>query len=678
MTSSMFAPASPASNSRRGPTSPKPAAAPHAHALSDCNLATANNSTSSSSSSKSSCGARKHSKTGDSSGSSANLSGLDSVSASTEAVHQQSSLRTHPPTTSQRQSTTVTDPGTVLLNNHRSELALTSTSSSGDPSDPTQPEPEMQQAAEYFRPYSLHHAPHNYGPTPHHYPTATPPSAFISTGVGGACASVNPVGGNHSASRLFVDGNAGGRDANSNSFKYEDSSSSSSSYFGNNNNTNSNSNNNNNHDSSMDTSSSPASTPTTSASTSSSQRMFPARPQPTRPLKVEPGMQPPPMSPLTPPPSVVTHHRSQQQQSTPTAGNNNNNNNNNLGLNKSGSSPAMPPLSPATAAPNRRPSGSNSSSNPTPLANSKFRYPSGPSNSSSPPPPATPSSAMSSREGTPIPGNNGGGGIKVEDPAPNVDISQVSIADRDSKSALISFKGESGAESVKSEGGGDGAGVKNEDGGVGVGVAAGYPAGQQQQHFPFSSSAATSATAASPYNAQYQQYLAHQTQHGMHAASHVWGAGHYYDGSNRSSMGVASTPITLAQRSQQHLGGSPAASYNSYGDPHGHAHQSYAYGMYGAESAVAAHHSLAAATAAGVASAAASGSTSQVRKPSQFVYIVYIFMFVYVISGWTWSGAWRASGGRCQNRAPPRPPPQSAQVQRQKPTTRLATEAKVS
>ena len=96
-------------------------------------------------------------------------------------------------------------------------------------------------------------------------------------------------------------------------------------------------------------------------------------------------------------------------------------------------------LSPAAAANDVRcPSRSSTSGV---VANNKFRYPSGPSSASMGSSPhqsvageggcATPLSALSSREGTPIPPPQ-----KVDEPAPNVDISRVQLDDSERRSML--------------------------------------------------------------------------------------------------------------------------------------------------------------------------------------------------------------------------------------------------
>jgi hypothetical protein len=189
-------------------------------------------------------------------------------------------------------------------------------------------------------------------------------------------------------------------------------------------------------------------------------RNYPARPQPTRPLLVGSSdlaaaaaraasaaaakeSMPAPANPLhvnqTPPPPSSAMAARSQNSSKDKANNNSNNHtfSNNSSSNNNHSpmaaSPANAPLSPA---------------------DSKFRYPSGPSgtggitsvqsshSSSAAVSPGcsaaqspggrvsertttTPSSAMSSREGTPLPGNMKGG----EDAAPNIDISTVDIKD---------------------------------------------------------------------------------------------------------------------------------------------------------------------------------------------------------------------------------------------------------
>ena len=194
-----------------------------------------------------------------------------------------------------------------------------------------------------------------------------------------------------------------------------------------------------------------------SSSASSSQRMYPARPQPTRPVIMNPTtpkeMGPPPSSPSarshpissvssplynpTPTPSLTAAAAAASSKDKVNNNNSNNNNsssNNNFN-NNSSSSPAAPspagslgPMSPAAAAAAaassaskyRFPSGGPTSLNPTSSVQSN--------NASVCSPPGlrggatTPSSALSSREGTPLPVS-----VKVEEPAPNVDISTVQI-----------------------------------------------------------------------------------------------------------------------------------------------------------------------------------------------------------------------------------------------------------
>ena len=402
-------------------------------------------------------------------------------------------------------------------------------------------------------------------------------------------------------------------------------------------------------------------------------RMFPARPQPTRPLMVggspkppkDNSMQPPPSSPvhnnnnnnntvsLTPPPTVVTHHRSQQQKSS---GNSNLGSSaalyrDKLGLNSPSSggagtpgphggnstppsnNPAIPPVSPADGTNNataamRRLSGNSGASSIT--NNPKFRYPSGPSSSSSPPPPATPSSAMSSREGTPLPPSQ-----RPEDAAPNVDISRVQITEG-------------------SGGGSDPAGVKQEEqcvkrefdsvkrefGGVKCEsdqhMATPMSHQQQQQHPPGQpqgqavAAAAAAAAAASATSAQQQhqfggysptvatspspstfsaQYSYLAQQHQQHHSQMGWQPHYPYssplDGTNNNLMAVRSlsdglrSPAAAASTAAAAMGGAMGGYGSSYTD-----HQQYQYGTtihhYGDPSS--AQHSVMASAAGSVVS----------------------------------------------------------------------------
>ena len=182
---------------------------------------------------------------------------------------------------------------------------------------------------------------------------------------------------------------------------------------------------------------------------------FPARPQPTRPVPGD-------LSSLAVASSPASNHSndaSQRSQSSsspattlsssamafrdklglrsPPVGHpspaNSNSSNSNGNNNNSGNC-----LSPAAASNDARcPSRSSSSG----VANNKFRYPSGPSSASMGSSPhqsvageggcATPLSALSSREGTPIPPPQ-----KIDEPAPNVDISRVQIDDNERRSML--------------------------------------------------------------------------------------------------------------------------------------------------------------------------------------------------------------------------------------------------
>lgn len=359
------------------------------------------------------------------------------------------------------------------------------------------------------------------------------------------------------------------------------------------------------------------------------QRLFPARPQPTRPVMVggspkppkdSTNMQPPPLSPLhnsnnnnsvsslTPPPSVVAHHRSQQSSQQKSSGNSNLASSaalyrDKLGLN-SPSGPnsttpptTLPPVSPADANTNnnnsasvRRLSGNSGASSSN---NPKFRYPSGPSSSSSPPPPATPSSAMSSREGTPLPPSQ-----RPEDAAPNVDISRVQIAESDSvikreEGHLMGIKREQSDQSQMP-------GFKRESGETGssqqmaMGQQQQAPVATQasQQQHQYGYSPATS-TSPSTFSAQYPYLAQHQQQHHTHMG---WQPQHYYssplDGTNNNLMvrslqdGLRSTPSSMTGA----MGGYGSAS--SYAD-----HSQYQYGTtihhYGDPTATAQHSVMA-------------------------------------------------------------------------------------
>jgi len=408
-------------------------------------------------------------------------------------------------------------------------------------------------------------------------------------------------------------------------------------------------------------------------------RIFPARPQPTRPvmptiasaatgasppsgqapikdepaIKYEPAIKDEPA--LTPPPSVMTHHRSQQIKSSPAGGvagstsahptaNNSATNNNSaasyrdkLGLNSPSnhSSSTTPPttttpMSPASVAShsttenggvstansnsaansNRRPSGNN---------NSKFRYPSGPSSSSSPPPPATPSSAMSSREGTPLPASQ-----RPEDAAPNVDISRVQIAENNDKV-------------IKRE-------HPSSDSIAGMQSAAAIPGAtttttaqhQQQQQFgyqfgsPHSTSGLTPPTTSPPstFSAQYSSYLAQQQQqqHQQQQPPHHMGwpqqQQHYYplDGANNNLMvrGLQDAASLRGSPAAHHLGAPGAmGGYGNAYDPH-HQYQYPGTIHHYGDPTSAQHSSLSSvvAAAAAAASSSAGASVAGVSGPS--------------------------------------------------------------
>jgi hypothetical protein len=609
------------------------------------------------------------------------------VSTSQEyTVHHQPSLRSHVvqntsnTTSTQNSVTTTTDTASVLLNNHCSELSIAHPLSSQDV--------EMQQAADYFRPY-LHHnhyanaaaasaeaghhahmpplAPHphmnaHYATSPfmsnvhHHHRILSherDAAAVAAAAATAAAAAAAAAAGNN----------------NSSTYKgYHESSSSSSSYFS------SSASGANNNPPAMECDESSDQTPTNAPPTSSSSeqqynngghRMFPARPQPTRPLLVpgtspkapitgltgkleqqqpQPGMQPPP-SPrkvLTPPPNVqvTPHHRSQQKSNNnataaaaatatpqPTASNSSTASSvalfrDKLGLNSPGgataasnnvnNNSATPPTTPvdASAPPpgssTRRPSGNSSSTNP------KFRYLSGPSSSLSPPPPATPSSAMSSREGTPLPPSQ-----RPEDAAPNVDISRVKIGDNDQ-------------------------GVKRElpDSGF-------HLLQQQQQHqqqhqqqqhqhhqqqqqqqqeqqqqqqfqYPFSPAggpAAGASTSPSSFTAQYQQYLAQQQQQqqhhmGWHAQQHYGGYTSPLDGTNNNLMarGLQDAAGVGGRGPSEQMGGGAMGGYSNSYDPHP-VYQYSTIHHYGDPTA-SAQHSVIAGTSGSSGSAPIPGSAS--------------------------------------------------------------------
>ena len=384
----------------------------------------------------------------------------------------------------------------------------------------------------------------------------------------------------------------------------------------------------------------PTTTPTSTGNTSSDpqqynsgNRIYPARPQPTRPVMptVAGAGGSPPHTPikeepaLTPPPSVMTHHRSQtKSSSTPTpaaaaavggvAANNSATNNNSaasyrdkLGLNSpsnhstSTTPPTiMTPMSPSHTAENgaaanssRRPSGNN---------NSKFRYPSGPSSSSSPPPPATPSSAMSSREGTPLPASQ-----RPEDAAPNVDISRVQIGENNDK--VIKREQASSSDHVMQS--------NTTTAPVAAATAPPPPTPQQQQQqqqfgyqfSPPSTSGLTPPTTSPPstFSAQYSSYLAQPQQQPQHHMGWQQQQQHYYplDGTNNNLMARGlQEAATLPGSPAHHLGGSMGA-YGNY-DPH-----QYQYGTihhYGDPNS--AQHSVLGSVSSVVAAAAAAASSS--------------------------------------------------------------------
>ena len=596
--------------------------------------------------------------------------GLVSPSSSHEyTVHHQPSLRSH-----------------VNLLHHNSELSINTLSSHGS----TQLQPtadQMQQAAatDYFRPY-LHTNPYPHTPGgsvggvatvhpghPHMTPMAPHPASMHSPYATAAAVNFNAV--HHPGSRLTADpaaamaaaaavSAAAAVAANNNSptYKgYQDLYS------------------NNNPATPMELSSTnlgnDASNATAAASSPLSDqqypatgpsggqpRMFPARPQPTRPVMVgtvaaagspkppkDASMQPPPSSPvqlnnnnnnmsLTPPPSVTTHHRSQQSLSKSSAVAPSNSNlgpsaalyRDKLGLNSPSSVAAAggtaaspttgipPPLSPAvdqagsnnansTSAAIRRLSGNSSGTsaggssaagNATGNSNPKFRYPSGPSSSSSPPPPATPSSAMSSREGTPLPPTQ-----RPEDGAPpNVDISRVQIAESDSV-----IKREQPENSQQQSMVLGNAGIKREQSDPMTGMQQGGQGGpppshqlqqqqqvssqtSQQQHAAaaaagqFGAYSPATSTSPSTFSAQYP-YLAQQHQQHHHMTG--WQPQHYYspsplDGTNNNLMAVRSLQDGLSRTSAsaataaQHLGAAAAASMGGYGSSYGD-HQQYQY-----------------------------------------------------------------------------------------------------
>lgn len=321
----------------------------------------------------------------------------------------------------------------------------------------------------------------------------------------------------------------------------------------------------------------------TGSSTSEQYRMFPARPQPTRPTVLLGGspkppisketstMQPPSLSPvhnnnnnLTPPPSVVTHHRSQQQSSQ--TGQNSNLGSSaalyrdKLGLNSPGGS-ATPQQNNPQSSPNERRLSGNSN-------NPKFRYPSGPSSSSSPPPPATPSSAMSSREGTPLPPSNT---TTREDGPPNVDISRVQIAESDVKRENESASGIKPEPVFKRE---------QSDSMMQHATQQQQQPEQQQQHFTGYSPSAVS-TSPSTFSAQYPYLAQHQHQQAHHMG---WQPHNYYgcsplDGTNnnlmvrslqdglRSSSSMPGSSMNYSASSYDHQQYNYGTTIHHYGDP---------------------------------------------------------------------------------------------------------------
>ena len=501
-------------------------------------------------------------------------------------VHQQPPLRSH--TSSIRNNLQHSENTRIPHNSSQSHLT------------------EMQQAADYFRPY-LHNTyggtvphPHNMtaaasagptvnAPTPM-YPVVPPSAAAAAAGspysrIGDSAAAMAAAEAVRAAAAAVAANN------NSPTYKgYQD-------FYANNN-------------LELSTSSNPGAAgaggnsesennQTTSAGSSSSsnsqqyqsnqsQRMFPARPQPTRPVmlnnaspkpKID-SMQPPPSSPstnasnssLTPPPSVVTHHRSQNNttpqkvQSTSSSlgssaalyrdklGLNSPNNNNNSSTTPPTITPASPANTEGSSGQSRRPSGNN---------NPKYRYPSGPSSNSSPPPPATPSSAMSSREGTPLPPSQ-----RPEDAAPNVDISRVQIAEGDIKRETQSS---SDVNMTPVSGSSSGAGGQN--GSTSGQTSQLQSQGQQQFYSPATS------TSSPPFSAQYPYLAQHQQQHHHMAAAAgaaaAWPQPHNYytsplDGTNNNLMAVRSLQDGL--RTQSSLMGG----YNY--DHQGAAASAYQYG----------------------------------------------------------------------------------------------------
>ena len=489
----------------------------------------------------------------------------------------------------------------------------------------------MQQAADYFRPYLHNTYPVGSGVSQHNMtnsqPTVNAPTPMypvVPPGAGAAGASPYSRIGDSAAAMAAAEAvraAAAAVAANNNSPTYKGYQD----FYANNNLELSNSTSNSN--SAGESESNPQNTQQyAAAGNQSSQRMFPARPQPTRPVmptalsssspkpKIE-SMQPPgvppsgtanqPASPsttnassLTPPPSVVTHHRSQnnttpQKQSSSLGssaalyrdklGLNSPNNNN------STTPPTITPASPANtegsaSGQSRRPSGNN---------NPKYRYPSGPSSNSSPPPPATPSSAMSSREGTPLPPSQ-----RPEDAAPNVDISRVQIAEGDIKRESSSDVNMTPV--GPQNGSGSSASQAQSASSAAAAAAAAASAGQQQFYSPATS------TSSPPFSAQYP-YLAHnQQQHhmGAHAA---WQPHNYYssplDGTNNNLMAVRSLQDGLSRQSSlmggynyDHQGAYQYGTIHHYSD-----HTAQQMGSSSASAASVGRHSAASTVAAAAA-----------------------------------------------------------------------------
>lgn len=384
----------------------------------------------------------------------------------------------------------------------------------------------------------------------------------------------------------------------------------------------------------MDTSSSSPIMSDQQYNNNNQQRMVPARPQPTRPVMMggspkppkdssNTSMQPPPLSPLhnnnntadslTPPPLVVAHHRSQPQSSQAKSSGNVTSNlassaalyRDKLGLNSPGNSTtspsaSIPPASPAAdSSAVRRLSGNSGASS----SNPKFRYPSGPSSNSSPPPPATPSSALSSREGTPLPPSQ-----RPEDAAPNVDISRVQIAESNDSvikrepndPKMLAAGGISSRDdqmmgikreqhSHQSDNSSTTGGSSNQQQQMGMqqqqqqqaqpqqhhshhpSVSAASSSVSAQQHQFGYSASSVSATSPSTFSAQYPYLAQHQQQH------MGWQPQHYYssplDGTNNNLMAVRSLQDGL-RSSNSAMGNMAGYGTSSYAD-----HQQY--GQYG-------------------------------------------------------------------------------------------------